>query len=740
MEPTPHHRFTFPPFPAAPNDVSIVSFEDFQEGGIQIQDVGHEGLEVDALNIPTVVISKKHAGDYCKTNSQRKEHVQASQRSSQNSTSSNLHQRPIWIQQWEDSGTRKSGEIYNQNENRADRIHQATRSFNTGRIWPQTDKHVREQWDQFQLYIGILNIMPIWRPKQAARELEGGGDVDNDFEDDEDSFLPLETANEPNEMAREVDMSTERGEQSFYPKKRPRPRPPYENYNKAPVLVDGKEEIDQLIQESKARKADRLNEFLNDPKGRIQVYLSSYMRKQGFHYVDRNLTLLPFLIRAYINFLIKEQVFSIESEPETITSLNEGLAILDVADSELPLTSQITKRLPWNDIFCGGCEELFDVKSKERELSAEAWTQKNQTLSSDVESEDNGVSSTAAATIASTSVPEQAASLELDIDTIMPTLEQDSDILETPIQNVNAASASSPRNSDEGTTLGALKTPGENELGAWGSWHAEPDKANTSAGWGEIDLDDVIDDSWGGGDVNIWAVPPPPTLFPILGPTALPLTHTSGIVEWSMRRIRSVVHPENEDALTSTSKFSGDGPSAEAVEVDLSSRLSQVVMEPWLNWENPSEEGDTASPQIKGTSRGRVVVYQKDQGVMYEYDSDVRSNAFAAALAPNDASDRDLLPAHDPLNHSITLTVEPETAKLLRVGMGLGANWVQIARQTDLRSKQEVTEMETKGVEGKAANLTVDLNASGASGVCDIRGRFWYLSDLLIVLPSYHII
>ncbi|KAH7871663.1 uncharacterized protein C8R40DRAFT_548584 [Lentinula edodes] len=733
---TAHRKFNFPPFPSAPEHVTIVPFRDFKDNGLKIQEDDYDGPEVDALNIPTVVIEKRHAGDVCKTRSERTMSVVAPQGGSQNEAqSSELPQQRTWLHRWEDLSTRKSCERYNRNQNRADRIHQATRVFNTGRPWPKTDKHVREQWDQFQLYIGILNIMPIWKPIQDSIELEDDADVEDDFDDDEDLFSP-----DPKEITRRVEMSTERGERSSYQKKNPRPRPPYENYDKPPVAVKSQQEIDQLLQESRERKADRLNEFLNNPKERVQVYLSSYMRKQGLHYVDRNLTLIPLLIRFYINFLVKEEVFSVESEPELIASLHEALIIINLAEFELPLTSQITKSLPWNDVFSGGCEELFDVRSKEQEMSALEWAQRNQGLFSDVESGENGVSSTAAATVASTPPAEEAKELELevDIDIVTPTTEQNSDdVLETPTQQKNDApspvttSSSSPWGSDEGTAMDNSEPPAN----TFGSWNTDLDKADPSAaGWGGMELDDITENLWGGDDADTWEIPPPPTLFPILGPTALPLTHTSGIVEWSMRRIRYVVNPGDDNdssaANVIASKFPSDGPSADAVESDFSSRLSKVVMEPWLDWETSGEEGDTASPQIKGTSRGSVKVYEEGQGVMYEYDSDVRSNAFAAAPSPNGTS----LPAHDPLKHTITLLVAPETAKLLRVGMGLGATWVQIARQTDLRNEQEVRETEIEGSGGES------ISSPDGSGDSDIHGRFWYLSNLLIVLPSFHIV
>ncbi|KAJ3801228.1 hypothetical protein GGU11DRAFT_770367 [Lentinula aff. detonsa] len=735
-------KYAFPPFPPAPDSVEIVPFKFFEENGLKIQNDDYEGPEVDALDIPTVIIEKRHAGDYCKTSSKKTVTPQGSDPNG--ATTSDPPRQRTWLQEWENLSTMKSSERYNQYQNRTDRIHQATRAFNTGRPWPKTDKHIREQWDQFLIYIGILSIMPIWRTKQESKELEESNDVGDDFEDDEESFQdPLSGAAQDN---KKVEMSAEHGERSAYHKKKPRPRPPYEYYDKPLAEVNGKDDIDQLIRESKDRKADNLNDFLDDPKESIQIYLSSYMMKQGFHYVDRNLTLLPRLIRFYIKFLLKDEVFNTEYESETLASLNEVLIILDLAELELPLTSQINKRLPWNDVFSGGCEELFEVKRKEHEMSALAWGERNTKSSDESEGRVNGVSSTAAATIASTPVPEEPRTLEVDTDAVSLTSEQDSDMLETPIQKFDSGtpppvvvSAPEPRGSDESTALNILEPPDAAEPVAW---DIDIDKTK-AGGWGTIEHKDVDDDLWGGGERAIWEVPPAPTLFPILGPTALPLTHTSGIVEWSMRRIRSIVHPSDVSATVTSSKIS-NGPSAEAVEADLSSRLSKVVMGPWLNWDTagPGEE-DTSLPQIKGPSRGRVVVYEKGQGVMYEYDSDVRSNIFAAALGTNDIGSTGQAPAHDPLNHSITLLVEPESAKLMRVGMGLGATWVQIARQTDLRSEQEVIEIDTNGVEGKA----VDMNAhtADASGTNDLDffrsgERLWYMSHLLVVLPSYYIL
>ncbi|KAJ3832514.1 hypothetical protein F5878DRAFT_570660 [Lentinula raphanica] len=744
--PNPDRRYSFPPFPTVPEGVDLIPFEDFTEAGLKIQPDNYEGPEVDALNIPTVVIQKRHAGDCCKTNSRNAKHDSETQQGNNPDPSgaTAFGSRPpiqrTWYSEWQELSMRRSGERYDLHENLADRIHHATRVFNTGRPWPKADKHIREQWDQFQIYMGILNIMPIWRLK--SEESQDEDEVEDDFADDEKSFQgpnSSEAAEEPNQSAiRQVGMTSARP--SNVSKKKPRPRPPYEYY-KGPAEVESKEDIDKLIQQSKERKADRLIDFLNDPKQCVQVYLSSYMMKQGFHYMERNLTLLPRLLRFYINFLIKEEIVNVEHESEILSSLKSALDVLDIAELELPLASQINKRIPWNDLFSGGCEELFEVKRQERELSL-GWAGTNQHWNGI--SENNG--STAAATIASTSVSEDLKSLEKDAE-FVPSASEDLDLLETPVETHSAttlsAAAPDAHDPDEGTSWNV------NPLDAAGRNVWDTEIIDVQDSWNTVERNDPGNDPWGDGDGNIWELPPPPTLFPILGPTALPVTHTSGVVEWSMRRIRAIVHPT--DASTSPLGIPSDGPSAEAVEAELSSRLSKVVMEPWLNWESPDPDyEDTSSPQIKGFSRGRVVVYEKGQGVLYENDSDIRSNAFAAFSQPpsRDKGETNILDgqvhAHDPLNHSITLLVEPESAKLMRVGMGLGGTWIQIARQTDLRSEQEAMDIGTKDENGESLKMSIDTKTSdagtgkGYDGFGGSGERFWYLSNLLIVLPSYY--
>ncbi|KIK62456.1 hypothetical protein GYMLUDRAFT_41903 [Collybiopsis luxurians FD-317 M1] len=714
-KPASAHRYTFPPFPSAPEGVTITPFREYKELGLKIQNDNEDGPEVDGLDIPTVPL-QAHEGDFCKTSART---VKSAPSASISVASSAPRS---WIDVWEEQGRQPSGVRYNPMEHRTERFHEATRRFNTGRTWPK-DKHVREQWDQWQIFIGILNILPVWRPAQEQKESENLDVMDDDdFEDDPVEEPSVESMTGNN---REVTMSTEGSERSQYPKKNRRiTRPPYDRYDKLPVEIQSSDEIPELLEQSRGEKADRTIEFLSNPERGVQVYLSSYMRKQGFHYEDRNLTLLPRLIRFYIQFLLTEGVFETEKD-DTEASLRRALLILDLADVELPLTSQITKRLPWNDMLSLGGDSLFEVSAKERELWNETWREKHPELviGGNISAVDAEVSSTAAATKASTPVQGDFKSLELDVNVPVP--EQDADNLETPVQGEPKTidKPGSAIGSDEGISLhddSGSPTAGTVTWGSLGDFET----GDTLGGWGSVESDAASDDPWAANDAAEWVIDDK-TLFPILGATALPLTHTSGIVEWSMRKIQSIIPPDDSAFKFGGNDTIGPGPSAEAVEADLSSRLSKVVLEPWLDWESRTEESEGAVPQIKGVSRGRVVVHNRDGGearVLYENGADERSNGFAA---PDDET-KTLPAAHDPLKHSITVLVEPDSAKLLRKGMGLGGTWVQIARMTDLKSEELKEKLEM--MDDKE-----NVNVGNGNGQ-----RFWYLSNLLVVLPSYH--
>lgn len=114
---------------------------------------------------------------------------------------------------------------------------------------------------QFQLYAGLLANIPIWHK------------IDKNKPEDEDDD-DVEDEDEPTKVNIKVPE----------PQRRPRPpraRIPYSTYGKDPIEVNDDGEIRDLLDDEAAVKEDKLADFLNDPERSVQVFLSSYMRKQG---------------------------------------------------------------------------------------------------------------------------------------------------------------------------------------------------------------------------------------------------------------------------------------------------------------------------------------------------------------------------------------------------------------------------------------------------------------------------
>jgi hypothetical protein len=202
--------------------------------------------------------------------------------------------------------------------------------------------------------------------------------------------------------------------------------------------------------------------------------------------------------------------------------------------------------------------------------------------------------------------------------------------------------------------------------------------------WGDVDIDNV--NAWANDQLEQMVVESdmkPHPLLGILGPTAFPLTHTTGVVERSMRRVRSIQRANNNS--TKAPGRPEDGPDPAAVEIDLDRCFSKIVLAPMPDWDN-GEAPVYSSPSIMESSRGPVV----GDGV----------SAKGSGLKP-----------HDPKNDDITLLIEKQNAKLLCEGMGVGGTWVQIVRQ--------------------------DAQVINKKGKAEKPDVYWYLEDVAFVIPSF---
>ena len=373
----------------------------------------------------------------------------------------------------------------------------------------------------------------------------------------------------------------------------------------------------------------------------------------------------PILVSFFLRYLIRNRVFP---EPEYERPIKRALEIVDLAGVELPNSWKMGRELP--DTFSDGCKGLWgsmqlmwllpEDAPKGTPNEPEAKRQKLD-RSEDVEQQS----------------PEKPGVAEVDADADVTMAETDT----------------APVKGGWGTAVGGEDTEG------WGatqqSWGDTPAPASTDGGEGAAHA--LNPQIWDASTVEVqptWDLEPP-TLLPLLGPTALPLTHTTGIVEQSTRRIVRVEPPRQPRLLAQ------NAPAAEAVEEDLACHFARLILAPWERLDKHTYEAgtDVLPPSILSTSRGPVVI-EEGEGE----GGDVKS-------VPG---------VHRPWKDEVAVLVDPTLTDILLVGMGIGAIWVEIVRD---KEAEESSAGASKKGKGKKKEVP----------------KYWYMEQLVHQLPSFYI-
>jgi hypothetical protein len=380
------------------------------------------------------------------------------------------------------------------------------------------------------------------------------------------------------------------------------------------------------------------------------------------------------LVSFFLRYLIRSRAFP---EPEYERPIKRALEITELARLELPNSWKLGRALP--DSFSDGCRGMWGSM---------------QTL---------WVPPAAPSPPTPDSIEEPGAKRQKTDD-----VEVEADAQESSSPKKTAA--------DEWVDIGAeLRPPVIG--GGWGTAAEE----QVLEGWGDkswtdaadATIVDVDEDGNPNPDPNpndvpfetlpVIEAPPtwdlePLTLLPLLGPTALPLTHSTGIVEQSTRRIVRVEPPRLPRIL------SPNAPSAEAVEEDLACRLARVVLAPWerLDARMYKTRSDVLPPTLLSTSRGAAVMDEE----VPEGEAEVPAGA------------------HRPWKDEIGVLVDPKLSDVFVAGMGLGAIWVEIVRSA-----------------GEAETVTGGGATSSKKGKGKKKEvpKYWYMEQLVHQLPSFYI-
>ncbi|KAI9459391.1 hypothetical protein F5148DRAFT_983458 [Russula earlei] len=397
----------------------------------------------------------------------------------------------------------------------------------------------------------------------------------------------------------------------------------------------------------------RMENFLRDPELSMKIFFSSHFRERGLVWSEPRCIATPILVSFFFRYLIRSRVFP---EPEYERPIRRALEIVELARVELPNSWKMGRVLP--DAFSDGCKDLWgsmqamwvhpEVPSLDR--GDEPGTKRQRMA----ESED-----------AEPQRQEQP-SAGVDVDSVMTAAE----------------SRSAFAGGEWGTAAGE-----DDLMEGWGanahSW-ADDDMASVE-GEGEP-VHRLAPPIWDASLVDIqatWNIEPR-TLLPLLGPSALPLTHTTGVVEQSTRRIVRIEPPRAPRQLAH------NAPAAEAVEEDLACRFARLVLAPWERLDKGVYKGgsDVLPPSMPTTNRGAVVM---------EEDEDEKEVKAVKG-------------AHRPWKDEISVLVERSVTESLMAGMGIGATWVEIARESEGSSR----------------------------GKKEWSRKYWYMEQLVHQLPSFY--
>ncbi|KAH9025995.1 hypothetical protein EDB85DRAFT_1869269 [Lactarius pseudohatsudake] len=469
----------FPPFPAPPDGVTLISFTAFRPSGIRVpidddDDPRLGEAELDGLGIPTVALRVKHVADSTEKKKKRKKKGVSAQ------TVQVAPERPkMWWEVWEElEDIRRNA--YNENETPVDRLCQAGVDFKNGRTWPTAQHGVQQVWDIFRIYLGLLQQVP--GPVKDAAPVEDAVPAKD--------AVPVEDAVPVKDAVPDADARSDDSEMDD---------------------DDAGSSGDQDDVEH------RLESFLNDPEMNMKIFFSSYFREKGLIWSEPRCQATPILVSFFLRYLIRSRVF-----PEYERPIKRALEVTELARVELPNSWKIGRELP--DALSDGCRGLWGSMqvqwvppppadpSPDSIVEPEAKRQRlDESEGPEADAQEPGSPNNKTSVTAADAYADIAADAE-------------------------------PNPPLVGGGWGGTATDGENLVG-WGASTDVWDGAHATIGGDDSPnpimselLPSIVEapPTW---DVK------PPTLLPVLGPTMLPLTHTTGIVEQSTRRIVRVDPP-----------------------------------------------------------------------------------------------------------------------------------------------------------------------------------------------------
>ncbi|KAJ3920359.1 hypothetical protein F5877DRAFT_77174 [Lentinula edodes] len=426
----------------------------------------------------------------------------------------------------------------------------------------------------------------------------------------------------------------------------------------------------------------RLTNFVQNPARVIQIYLSSYFIEKGLHFSKYNCDIIPKLLYFYVNFLLVNEVL-----PDKGDNLHYALSIIESAKTELALYPQIGESCP--DHFNLTCKELL-CDDSQGTLSDTNGTLADSNAETQIQPDSTPVSPQSPKKTKKKKKKKSQAKPQ-------PMTEVSAEnSIASPVNfsvSVECENTSPAILSGWGGGTAAVDSWGEGASSGWGNGGSA-----SISGWGVVvdtpaaPLEDV-------GWESFSALPPASSFVSAHITRALPQTHIRGVVEHAVRRVKAIIPPLEQDTIKCKQEDNTILNSI-ALENELKRCYWTVVLEPW------PIEGAQEFISILSTSKGNVDLHADQMTVE---DGSI-NDLYVGSVKP-----------HNCLSDDITIFLEDETRKVLRLGMGLGGTWAQLLRASDCAQH-------VKGHEEKEEEKSPD------------ERRYWFLLEVLRILPSYYIV
>lgn len=445
---------------------------------------------------------------------------------------------------------------------------------------------------------------------------------------------------------------------------------------------------EEAYQQFLAAREERPHFWVEETEKAVKVFLSSHFRDKGLMwYVEYRSAQsyhlqhsrsepgardMPILIRMYLEFVLKHKLFV---EKDFNRGYEKALVIAKRAELDLTATFTMSRAFPdewglacksfWGQLYYTAFEEYFRNQSKNQTWAGAAKPpeggDRSETLVDDTD---------------------QSKLVAVDYDLGEQRIKEEAPKILPPLEEpISEEATVEVVDEDEGAPIAdtvelstftvedkaAPKIAATHQDADDGGWGPSSDNVSTADLAHEWDLPKGNPEE----EEDVWGTFVEPTLFSFIGPSEFPARRIPIRAEKSTRVLVAVLPPD---------------PASTSI---VASRLATLVLQPW-----PTPDDD---PDSLVTSPQMVDFWKGDQE-----KQDLKAESVKLA--------RDF----DPTKDEIRVHVAPEVVGSCRLGMGIGAIWVQVGRRADI---------------GDVSKPTKRKKYPGDD--------WWYMERLEFVIPSY---